>query len=345
MVPVIKKVTPEDFIGLAKTLPVADVRSPGEFIKGHIPGAVNIPLFNDMQRAVVGTIYTLKGRAEATITAMEQISEDIPDKMRDAMTLAAGGEILLYCWRGGMRSESMALLLSFSGVRVRVLGGGYKSYRKFVLDNLSEKRRYVILGGLTGSGKTNILNKLSSSGHQVTDLEGLACHKGSAFGALGMPDQPSTEHFANILFNDLNGKDKDKPIWLEDESKNIGTVFLPDVFYKRMTEAPVIALIMPLEVRLPRLISEYTAFPKENIIASVSRITKRLGGDKTNEAIKAINNDDFATAIRIVLEYYDKAYGYGLSKRDEKKVIRVETDTDDVDINASKVVSAAAEIL
>jgi len=345
MVPVIKKVSPEDFIGLSKALPVVDVRSPGEFIKGHIPGAVNIPLFNDIQRAVVGTIYTLKGRAEAAITAMEQISGDIPDKMREAMTLANGGEILLYCWRGGMRSESMALLLSFSGVRARVLGGGYKSYRNFVLDNLSEKRRYVILGGLTGSGKTNILNKLSYSGHQATDLEGLACHKGSAFGALGMPEQPSTEHFANILFNDLIEKDRDKPIWLEDESKNIGTVFLPDVFYKRMTEAPVIALIMPLEVRLPRLISEYTAFPKEKLIASVNRITKRLGGDKTNEAIKAINVDDFATAIRIVLEYYDKAYSYGLSKRDEKQVIRVDTDTDDVDINASKVAAAAGELL
>lgn len=345
MVSSVKKIPAEEFLRLAKSIPVADVRSPGEFLQGHIPGAVNIPLFSDVQRAIVGTVYTHKGRAEAAVKAMELIAPEMPEKIRRAMDLAKSGEILLYCWRGGMRSESMAWMLSFSGLRPQVLQGGYKSYRNLALNCLSQERKIIVLGGLTGSGKTKILNQLSATGHQVTDLEGLACHKGSAFGALGMPGQPSSEHFANVLFNDLIEKDHDLPLFLEDESRNIGTVFIPEVFFNRMHEAPVIALIMPAEVRLPRLISEYTSFPKENIIASVNKIAKRLGGDKTREAVCAIQNDDFATAIRIVLGYYDKTYRYGLSKRSERQVVYVETDTDDVETNAAKVLDAAQTVL
>lgn len=339
------KVSAADFLTLARSLPVADVRSPGEFLQGHIPGAVNIPLFTDRQRAMVGTIYTHKGRAEAVLTAMELISSEIPDKLRAAMTTAADGELLLYCWRGGMRSESMAWLASMAGLKPQILDGGYKSYRSLVLSKLSEERKLFILGGLTGSGKTKILNHLAVSGHQVVDLEGLACHKGSAFGSLGMPDQPSTEHFANLLFDEFSCMDQSSPVWLEDESRNIGTVFLPDFFYSHMQESPVVALIMPLEIRLPRLIAEYTTFPKEKIINSINRISKRLGGDKTHEAIQAIMDDDFATAIRIVLGYYDKTYSYGLSKRKEGQVICVETDTDDVEVNTARVCEAAGRIL
>jgi len=174
-------------------------------------------------------------------------------------------------------------------------------------------------------------------GHQVTDLEAIASHKGSAFGALGQPGQPSTEYFANLLFKDLSEKKSEEIIWIEDESRNIGTVFMPEFFYKRMQEAPVVAIMMSVETRLPRLIKEYTSFPKETIIASITRITKRLGGDRTKEAIEAVRHDDFAKAIRIVLDYYDKAYRYGLSKRKEGQVTYVETDTDDVKVNAVKV--------
>jgi len=202
----LNKIQAEEFLKPGSSVPVVDVRSPGEYNLGHIPGAVNIPLFNDMQRAVVGTIYTHQGQAEAAVAGVGLIAGEMPEKMKAAMSLAVNGEILLYCWRGGMRSESMAWLLSVTGIKPTLLSGGYKAYRNYILADLDKKRNLSVLGGLTGSGKTNILKELSGSGHQVTDLEAIACHKGSAFGALGQPGQPSTEYFANLLFKDLSEK-------------------------------------------------------------------------------------------------------------------------------------------
>ena len=176
-----------------------------------------------------------------------------------------------------MRSEAMAWLFSMGGMTPLLLEGGYKAYRNHILADLGRKRNFIILGGLTGSGKTQILKHMMSTGTQVTDLEGLASHKGSAFGALGQQPQPSSEHFANLLYSDLTGKNEEDPVWLEDESRNIGTVFMPDSFYDMMQSAPVIALMMSIETRMPRLLQEYASFPPEQIIASVMKISKRLG--------------------------------------------------------------------
>jgi tRNA 2-selenouridine synthase len=230
------------------------------------------------------------------------------------------------------------------GLTPLLLEGGYKSYRNHILSDLGRKRNFIILGGLTGSGKTHILKHIKSMGIQVTDLEGLASHKGSAFGAMGQQPQPSSEHFANLLYSDLSGKNEKNPVWLEDESRNIGTVFMPDSFYAMMQSSPVIALMMSIETRIPRLLREYASFPPEQTIASVMKISKRLGGDRTREAVEAIQKDDFATAIRITLEYYDKSYNYALSKPQDRQVIYVETDTDEVAVNASRVLEAAGSL-
>jgi len=337
----VNKLPPHRFLDLSASLPVVDVRSPGEFSYGHIPGAVNIPLFNDSQRAEVGTIYKNEGNLKAVIRGIDLAAPEMSDKLRRAIELAPEKFLLTYCWRGGMRSEAMAWLFSMGGLTPLLLEGGYKAYRNHILTDLSRKRNFIILGGLTGSGKTHILKYIMSSGTQVTDLEGLASHKGSAFGALGQQPQPSSEHFANLLYSDLAGKNEDDPLWLEDESRNIGAVFMPDSFYNMMQSAPVVALMISIETRIPRLLREYASFPPEQIIASVMKISKRLGGDRTREALEAIRNGDFATAIRITLEYYDKSYYYALSKPHGRQVIYVETDTDDVSVNASKVLEAA----
>ena len=337
----VKKLPAHGFLDLSASLPLVDVRSPGEFSYGHIPGAVNIPLFNDSQRAEVGTIYKNEGNLKAVIRGIDLAAPEMSDKLRRAIKLAPEKSLLTYCWRGGMRSEAMAWLFSMGGLTPLLLEGGYKAYRNHILTALGRKRNYIILGGLTGSGKTHILNYMMSSGTQVTDLEGLASHKGSAFGALGQQPQPSSEHFANLLYNDLHGKNEDDTIWLEDESRNIGTVFMPDNFYNMMQSAPVIALMMSIETRIPRLLREYASFPPEQTIASVMKISKRLGGDRTREALEAIRNGDFAMAIRITLAYYDKSYNYALSKPHDRQVIYVETDTDDVSVNTSKVLEAA----
>jgi len=337
----VTKLPPYRFLDLSVSLPVVDVRSPGEFSYGHIPGAVNIPLFNDSQRAEVGTIYKKEGNLKAVIRGIDLAAPEMSDKLRSAVALAPEKSILIYCWRGGMRSEAMAWLFSMGGLTPLMLEGGYKAYRNYILTGLGKKRNFIILGGLTGSGKTHILKYMMSSGKQVTDLEGLASHKGSAFGAMGQQPQPSSEYFANLLYNDLAGKKEEDLIWLEDESRNIGTVFMPDSFYDMIQSAPLIALMMSIETRIPRLLREYASFPPEQIIASVMKISKRLGGDRTREALEAIRNGDFATAIRITLEYYDKSYNYALSKPQDRKVIYIETDTDDVAVNAAKVLEAA----
>ncbi len=340
----LNKLQAEDFLRFRTSLPVADVRSPGEFAVGHIPGAANIPLFDDAQRAEVGTIYKREGSVTAVMRGIDLAAPGMSGKLKSGIELADIGRLLVYCWRGGMRSEAMAWLFSLGGIEPLVLSGGYKAYRNHILSELGRDRKYFILGGLTGSGKTGILRYMKSSGEQVTDLEGLASHRGSAFGALGQAPQPSSEHFANLLYDDLAEHQGDSPVWLEDESRNIGSVFMPDSFFERMQASPVVALMMSIETRMPRLLREYTSFPVEEIMASVMKISKRLGGDRTREALNALKCGDYPTAIRITLEYYDKSYHYGLSKRQGGQVIYINTETDDEAVNSGLVMQAARSV-
>jgi len=341
----LRKIPVDEFLRLRSQMPVADVRSPGEYAYGHIPGAVNIPLFDDAQRAEVGTIFKKEGSEKAVRKGIDLAAPQMSEKLARALQLAPEKQLLVHCWRGGMRSEAMAWLFATGGLKPLLLEGGYKAYRNHILAGLGRKRKLIILGGLTGSGKTGILNHMMAAGHQVTDLEKLASHRGSAFGALGQPAQPSSEHFANLLFDDLAGWSDDSRIWLEDESRNIGTVFMPDNFYEQMQAAPVVALMMSIETRMPRLVQEYTLFPADQIEASVMKISKRLGGDRTHEALEAVRRGDYPTAIRITLEYYDKTYNYGLSRRPGGQVVYVDTDTDDVAVNAARVTGAAQSIM
>ena len=338
---VLRKIPARAFLEQRETIPVVDVRSPGEYAAGHIPGAVNIPLFDDEERAEVGTVFKKEGNRQAVLRGIDLAAPGMSAKLRKALDLSSGGKLLVHCWRGGMRSEAMAWLFSQGGIESSLLEGGYKAYRNHILSDLARDRNFIVLGGLTGSGKTGILRHMKNAGVQVTDLEGLASHRGSAFGALGKGPQPTSEHFANLLYDDLAAMHDDEHVWLEDESRNIGTVFMPDCFVLKMQSAPVIALMMSIETRLPRLLEEYTAFPAEEIMASVMKISKRLGGDRTREAVDALRKGDYPTAIRITLEYYDKAYHYGLSKRPEGQVTYINTETDDVVVNAALVTDAA----
>ena len=329
------------FLELSEITPIADVRSPSEFNSGHIPGAVNIPLFDDKERAAVGTKFKKEGRLPAILEGLKYTGPAMSTKLENALKIAKNGKLLVHCWRGGMRSEALAWLFSLADIETEVLDGGYKSYRHHILESLSVKRKMIVLGGMTGSSKTHILKYLKTTGQQVVDLEGLANHKGSAFGALGQPVQPSTEQFANILFNDWKQLSSDLPVWVEDESRNIGSVFMTDSFYLNMQDAPAVILMMDVKTRLLRLMEEYSTYSPESLKTSVLKISKRLGGDKTKDAIDAIEKGDFAKAIELVLYYYDKAYLFGLKKKKSKNIIYVNADTDDIETNALKVLEAA----
>jgi tRNA 2-selenouridine synthase len=338
------KIEIHHFLELAQNIPVVDVRSPSEFLAGHIPDSFNIPLFDDKERETVGIKYKKEGRRKAILTGLKLVEKGLSLKLSEALAIAKESQLLVHCWRGGMRSETMAWLFSLGDIKTEVLEGGYKSYRHHVLSGLAEKRRIIILGGMTGCGKTHMLRHLKSLNNQIIDLEGIANHKGSAFGALGQMPQPSSEHFANLLFNQWRYLNAEQPVWLEDESRNIGTVFMPDAFYNNMQESPTIILRMDISVRLPRLVEEYSAYPPETLKAAIMKIRKRLGGSNTKEALNAVDHGDFPKAIEITLRYYDKAYLYGITRKPSKTIINIETDTDDIEKNATKVLEAEEQI-
>jgi tRNA 2-selenouridine synthase len=342
--PDLKKVKIAEFLKLRQEFPVVDVRSPSEFSAGHIPGAINIPLFNNQEREAVGIKYKKEGRIKAILTGLELAGPSMQEKLSNAIKYAPGGRLLVHCWRGGMRSEAMAWLFSLGGIKCEVLEDGYKSYRSYILDSLCSRQRILILGGMTGTSKTHIIKQIKKLGSQAIDLESIANHKGSAFGALGQPPQPSTEYFANLLYEEWSQLNPEEPVWLEDESRNIGSVFIPDSFYANMQGSPAIILMLSIEKRLPRLIEEYSTFQPEQLKDSIMKISKRLGGDNTRDAIEAVESGDFAKAIEITLKYYDKTYLYSIKRKSAEKLIYIESDTDDIEANAEKVLETSRKI-
>lgn len=295
-----------------------DVRTPSEFVQGHIPGAINLPLFSNEERAIVGTIYKQQNPELALLKGLEFAGAKMRWYVEEAQRLASGREIAVHCWRGGKRSESMAWLLGQAGFDVIILEGGYKNYRNFIHTYLAEQKApLIILGGYTGSGKTEILHELIKLGEQVIDLEAIAHHKGSAFGALGETPQPTVEQFENDLFEAYYNLNKTRRIWLEDESKAIGKVYIPDRFWERMNQAPHIKLEIPLHERIQHLVNVYAHYPKEYLIESFNKIKKRLGGLHLNQALSALECNDFEEAARIGLVYYDKTYEHCLQNKTE----------------------------
>jgi len=310
----------------AETLPVVDVRSPGEFAQGHLPGAVNIPLFSDEERAQVGTTYQQVSQEEALLLGLELVGPKMADFVRQAKALAPDKEILVHCWRGGMRSGSFGWLLETAGMKVSTLMGGYKAFRNEVLAGFRIPQQIIILGGKTGSGKTEILHQLRELGEQVIDLEGLAHHKGSSYGAIGQLPQPSTEHFENRIYAQWRQLDPTRRVWVEDESRTVGRCLIPDVVWNQMQNAPLVLVDMDKATRIERLVREYACFDINLLYEATNRIQKRLGGQHHKAAIAALDQKDFATVADLTLTYYDKAYQHGVGKRNVVSVLETSED-------------------
>lgn len=304
----------ENFIERSASLPIIDVRSPAEYEHAHIPGAFNLPLFDNDERAEVGTIYKQRGRVPAVQKGLEFVGPKLKAFTKYAQKLDSP-ELLVHCWRGGMRSSAMAWLLETIDLKCYLLEGGYKAYRNFVLNQFDNQYKIVLLGGPTGSGKTEILKGLHNQGEQVVDLESIANHKGSAFGSLGQNPQPSTEQFENNLAQKLLLLDKEKVVWMEDESRNIGRIPIPSQLWEQMRKSPLIMVDTSRDIRLERIMRDYALFPKEEISASIAKLEKRLGFDKCKFALEMSSKGDMAGAAGICLDYYDKAYLYQLHTR------------------------------
>lgn len=317
----------QDFLHRAKTLPIIDVRTPAEFAHAHLPNAHNLPLFTNEERAVVGTAYKQASRETAILLGLDAVGGKMRTIAEEALHIAPEKTVLLYCWRGGMRSGSVAWLLELLGIKVWTLRGGYKAFRAHCLEILSQLTstpyQIKVLGGYTGSQKTQILHVLSEMGEQVLDLEALAHHKGSVFGALGEVPQPSNEDFENHIALTLKNFDSNKPIWIEDESRLIGRCTLPEPLWDCIRTAQVFFLDIPLHERVQHLCDVYGTFPRESLHNALLHIEKRLGGKETRAALTSLMEGNLATTAEIALSYYDKTYLRGLERRVPENVHRL----------------------
>jgi len=303
------KITADILLENTKDRVLLDVRTPAEYAIGHIPGAYNLPLFSNEERVVVGTLYKQQSPDKAFLKGLEYAGARMPDYVKEARLLAPRGKIVVHCWRGGQRSSSLSWLLSFAGMDVQVLQGGYKAYRQHIHRQFGERPlRMLVLGGPTGSAKTKILHELAALGEQIIDLEKLAQHKGSAFGALGEEAQPTVEQFENELYATFANIDPQRRVWVENESRGIGKVFMPQGFWEQFRQSPLIDLVMPFEQRVAFLVETYASFALEDLMASFDGIERRLGPQNLKLALAALQTGDFASASAIALRYYDKSY-------------------------------------
>lgn len=318
-----------EFIELRKEIPVVDVRSELEFDAGHIPGASNVPLLTNPERVAVGTTYKEKGKREAIRKGFELVGPRLNEIVDNAEQIAQNGELLVHCWRGGMRSSNFCEFVGMAGIKSLLLKGGYKNYRQHAHEYIKQPLQLILLSGCTGSGKSEVLKHLELLGEQVIDLEGMANHKGSAFGGLMMPPQPTTEQFENFLFEQILKFDLEKPIWVEDESIAVGKIFLPGEFWRTMRSSPVAMLNVEKSVRVNRLVGDYGSADKQEFLGAMTKITKKLGGQHFKTAEEKLEEGKMHEVMEILLTYYDKAYTNSIKKRNPKKIGEIEWDGED----------------
>jgi len=319
---------------------LVDVRSPDEYYKGHMPNSINIPIFNNEERSIIGKKYKISGREIAVREGFKIIENKIERLIKQFISfkkeflISTEGEfsnnknIKIYCARGGMRSQSMLWLLEKFNYPCITLNGGYKRYRNWVLNNFEDKQKIIVIGGKTGTRKTKILNKLKSLGYQILDFESLANHRGSSFGGLGMKEQPTNEQYENLIAEDLNKFNKKNFIFVEAESPNIGKNRIPHELYKQMKNSKRIEIIRDESIRIKELINTYSKYQKKDLKESVIKISKRLGPLRTKSAIDSIDNESWENVCKSVLDYYDRCYEHELKNKEDVKILDMKLRSD-----------------
>jgi tRNA 2-selenouridine synthase len=337
-----------------------DARSPSEYKQAHIPGAFNLPLLDDEQRQQVGITYKQRGKEAAVIKGFDlagghfgqfikKAKELLPKETAKSQTTTPNSTlpaIYLYCWRGGLRSRIMSWVLNMGGINVILLENGYKAYRNRALEILEREKKIIILGGKTGCGKTEMLTHLRNAGEQVICLETFANHRGSAFGALGMKPQPRNEHFENLLAEEWEKLDENRPVWIENESQSIGSIVLHKTFFEKMRTAPVVEMEVDKPFRIKRIIAEYGKFPLQDLIDNTKKIEQRLGGQKTSDAIAALQSGNLEKWIDEILYYYDKAYQHGIDTRSKNTVVQIKiSENDSPEVSTQKLMETGRKIM
>lgn len=310
----IKEITVEELEDLANPV-LLDVRSEGEFAEATIPGALNLPLFNNEERAVIGTAYTQVSPAQARELGLKFASPKLPALVKEAEEANASGPLVVFCWRGGMRSKAMVSMLDLMGMTVYRLQGGYKAYRRKVIEYFANdfNKHVVVLRGNTGVGKTEILNKLRQDGYPAIDLEKLANNRGSVFGAIGLGGAPSQKAFDSMLYEEIKKFPHHDYMIVECESRRIGRVTVPERFFAGMQSGTQILIYDSLDHRVARLVEEYTKFPDSmpQIRQALDRLVKLLGHERIHQYHELLDGGELGQFTkRLLVEYYDTLYGY-----------------------------------
>jgi tRNA 2-selenouridine synthase len=325
---------------------LVDARSPDEYAEATIPGAINVPVLDNAERAEVGTLYKQTGKRQARQRGVELVAPKIPSMIEQVARLQAetSQPVVVFCWRGGMRSLALTQFLELAGIPARQLFGGHKGFRRHVLDFFEHGRwaKLLVFRGLTGVGKTHYLQRLAEHGYPVVDLEGLANHRGSAFGNLGLPPQPGQKTFEALLWDELRKVPCDGYILTEGESRHIGRVALPARFYQALQIETSIWLQASLEARVRNIIADYPAVDslKEGFTQPIRALKDKLGKETMNRYLDLLEAGSWPELVReLMVNYYDPLYRHTLPER------RIEVDLEPEETVVKRLQSAVAELL
>jgi len=343
-----KTITIEDAQKLSQPIYI-DMRSPAEFSIGHILGAINIPIFSNEERTEVGILYKNVGAEQAKDLGLSIASPKLLNLVTQIrMLYKTGHPIIIYCWRGGMRSKSIVSVLHFMGIRVFQLLGGYKTYRRYVLDSLLNfkiKSKIIVLCGSTGVGKTSLLQLLAAKDIPVIDLEKLANHRGSVFGQIGLGKSTTAQFFDTSILMELIHLNTQPYIIVECESKRIGNVYVPNCLYQAMQTGIQILVNTDIETRISRLIGEYTDLDKTNnneIMTSLIALSKKFGAKKISTLLSAFDSGEIRTVIRTLLvDYYDPLYGY---EKSDHNTYHLTVNCDDLELASLQIIDYLEEL-
>ncbi|MFM2387674.1 MAG: tRNA 2-selenouridine(34) synthase MnmH [Bacteroidota bacterium] len=317
---------------------VVDVRTPAEFAQAHIHGAINIPLFSNEERVEIGKAYKRRSKQIAIKIGLDAFGpkmRPMVDEVELQVKKSGKTNVVVHCWRGGMRSAAVQWLYSMYGLPCVQLVGGYKAYRRWCLTQLEQAYQIKVIGGKTGSGKTHILAALKALGGNVVCLETLANHRGSAYGGIGQGLQPRQEMFENELALALYEAGKSNaPIFVEDESQRVGNVHIPKNVWQTMRNARLYYIDLPFEQRLQNILGDYGGLNKAELQDATKRISKRLGFDRAKQVNDLLEQDDVHGAFSILLQYYDKEYTQSTDKRENLASIMQSIHFDKYDASA-----------
>lgn len=325
---------------------LVDARSPDEFAEATIPGAINVPILDNAERAEVGTLYKQVGKRQARQRGVEIVAPKIPAMIAQIANQQAGTSqpVVVFCWRGGMRSLALTQFLELAGTPARQLSGGHKGFRRHVLTYFEQGvwAKFLVFRGLTGVGKTHYLHRLAEKGYPIVDLEGLANHRGSAFGNLGLPPQPNQKMFESLLWDELRKVPHDGYILAEGESRHIGRIALPARVYQTLQVEKSIWLNASLEARVRNILADYPAVDqlKEEFTKPIRALKDKLGNETMNRFLLLLEDGNWSELVsELMVVYYDPLYRHTLPER------RVEVELEPEEAVLERIEAAIAAVL